>query len=37
MRVLVILALALLLASCNGDRMKGMNVRQAQPLSGLLT
>jgi hypothetical protein len=29
MRVLVILALALLLAGCNGDRMKqGMNVRQ---------
>jgi hypothetical protein len=38
MRALVILALALFLASCNGDRMKGMNVRQAQPQSsGLLT
>jgi hypothetical protein len=39
MRVLVILGLALLLAGCNGDRMKqGMNVRQAQPQSsGLLT
>jgi hypothetical protein len=30
MRALVILALALFLASCNGDGMKGMNVRQAQ-------
>jgi PBP1b-binding outer membrane lipoprotein LpoB len=39
MRVLVILAVALLLAGCNGDRMKqGMNVRQAQPQgTGLLT
>jgi PBP1b-binding outer membrane lipoprotein LpoB len=39
MRVLAILALALLLAGCNGDRMKqGMNVRQAQPqTTGLLT
>ena len=39
MRVLVILALALLLASCQGERIKqGMNVRQAQPQStGLLT
>jgi PBP1b-binding outer membrane lipoprotein LpoB len=32
MRVLAILALALLLAGCNGDRMKqGTNARQAQP------
>jgi hypothetical protein len=32
MRVLAILALALSLAGCNGDRIKqGMNVRQAQP------
>jgi hypothetical protein len=39
MRVLAILALALSLAGCNGDRIKqGMNVRQAQPQStGLLT
>jgi len=38
-RVLAILALALSLAGCNGDRIKqGMNVRQAQPQStGLLT
>jgi hypothetical protein len=32
MRVLAIIALALLLAGCNGDRMKqGSNTRQAQP------
>jgi hypothetical protein len=39
MRVLVILALALSLAGCNGDRIKqSMNGRQAQPQStGLLT
>ena len=39
MRVLAILALALSLAGCNGDRIKQrMNVRQAQPQStGLLT
>jgi hypothetical protein len=39
MRVLAILALALLLAGCNGDRIKqGMNLRRAQPQStGLLT
>ena len=37
MRVLVIQALALLLAGCNGDRMKqGMNVRPAQPQSARL-
>jgi hypothetical protein len=34
MRVLTILALALSLAGCNGDRLKqGMNGRQAQPQS----
>jgi hypothetical protein len=34
MRVLAIIALALLLADCNGDRMKqGSNTRQAQPQS----
>ena len=34
MRVLAIMALALLLAGCNGDRMRqGMNMRQAQPQS----
>jgi PBP1b-binding outer membrane lipoprotein LpoB len=39
MRVLAIMALTLLLAGCNGDRMKqGMNMRQAQPqTTGLLT
>jgi PBP1b-binding outer membrane lipoprotein LpoB len=34
MRILAILALALLLASCQGNRLagkQGMNVRQAQP------
>jgi hypothetical protein len=32
MRVPVILALALLLASCQGERIKqGMNIHQAQP------
>jgi hypothetical protein len=32
MRVLLILALALSLAGCEGDRTKqGMNLRQAQP------
>ena len=32
MRVLVILALATMLAGCNGDRIKdSMNVPQAQP------
>ncbi|SHH20196.1 hypothetical protein [Bradyrhizobium erythrophlei] len=38
MRVLAILALALSLAGCEGDRTKhGMNERQAQPQStGLL-
>ena len=34
MRVLAIIALALLLAGCNGDRMKqSSNARQAQPQS----
>jgi hypothetical protein len=34
MRVLAILALAMLLAGCNGDRIKqSMNGRQAQPQS----
>jgi len=34
MRVLAILALALSLTGCNGDRIKqGMNVRQAPPQS----
>jgi hypothetical protein len=37
MRVLTILALATLLAGCNGDRMKQGNASQAQPHSGLLT
>jgi PBP1b-binding outer membrane lipoprotein LpoB len=39
MRVLAILALALLLASCEGDRIKhgSMNERQAQPQSTVLT
>jgi type III secretory pathway lipoprotein EscJ len=38
MRVLAVLALALLLASCEGDRIKhGMNERQAQPQSTVLT
>ena len=35
MRVLAIIALGLLLAGCNGDRMKqGMSMRQAQTQSG---
>jgi predicted small secreted protein len=35
MRVLAIVALALLLAGCNGDRIKqqGTDTRQAQPQS----
>jgi hypothetical protein len=34
MRFLAIVALALLLAGCNGNRMKqGMNIGQAQPQS----
>jgi hypothetical protein len=34
MRVLAIIALALLLLGCNGDRMKqGTNMHQAQPQS----
>ena len=34
MRILAIMALALLLAGCNGDRMKqGTNTRQAQSQS----
>jgi hypothetical protein len=39
MRVLAIIALGLLLAGCNGDRMKqGTNMRQTQPQStGSLT
>jgi hypothetical protein len=39
MRVLAILALALLLAGCEGDRIKhgSMNERQAQPQSTVLT
>jgi hypothetical protein len=39
MRILAILALALSLAGCNGDRIKqSMKMRQAQPQStGLLT
>ena len=39
MRVLAILALALWLAGCNGDRIKqSLNGRQAEPQStGLLT
>ncbi len=39
MRVLAILALAMLLAGCNGDRIKqSMNGRQVQPQStGWLT
>ncbi|HSV21805.1 MAG TPA: hypothetical protein VLJ17_02110 [Xanthobacteraceae bacterium] len=39
MRVLAILALALLLAGCEGDRIKNgsMNERQAQPQSTVLT
>ena len=39
MRVLAMLALALSLAGCNGDRIKqGMNAPQAQPqTTGLLT
>ena len=39
MRVLAMLALALLLAGCEGDRIKhgSMNERQAQPQSTLLT
>ena len=37
MRVLAILALALLLAGCEGDRIKGMNGPQAQPQSTVLT
>jgi hypothetical protein len=39
MRVLTILALALSLAGCNGDRLKqGTNGRQAHPqANGLLT
>ena len=37
MRVLAILALAVLLAGCNGDRMKeGMNSHQGQPVSALM-
>jgi hypothetical protein len=36
MRVLAILALALTLAGCTGDRIKqGMNLRQAQPPSAV--
>ena len=34
---LAILALALLLAGCEGDRIKGMNEPQAQPQSTVLT
>ena len=39
MRVLAILALALLLTGCEGDRIKNgsMNERQAQPQSTVLT
>jgi hypothetical protein len=39
MRVLAILALALLLAGCEGNRLKygSMNERQAQPQSTVLT
>ncbi len=38
MRVLAIIALALLLAGCNGDRLKGTNTRRAPPqTTGLLT
>jgi hypothetical protein len=39
MRVLAMLALALLLAGCEGDRIKhgSMNERQAQPQSTVLT
>jgi len=39
MRVLATLALALLLAGCEGDRIKygSMNDRQAQPQSTVLT
>ena len=33
MRVLAVVALALLLASCNGDRMKQDNTGQPQPQS----
>jgi hypothetical protein len=38
MRALLILALALLLAGCNGDRIKNsMNAPRAQPQAGLPT
>ena len=39
MRVLAMLVLALLLAGCEGDRIKrgSMNERQAQPQSAVLT
>ena len=39
MRVLAILVLAVLLASCEGDRIKNgsMNERQAEPQSTVLT
>ena len=39
MRVLAMLALALLLAGCEGDRIKhsSMNERQAEPQSSVLT
>ena len=39
MRIIAILALALLLAGCEGDRIKNgsMNERQAQPQSTVLT
>jgi hypothetical protein len=37
MRTLVIVVFALMLAGCNGDRMKeGMNSHQGQPVSALM-